>query len=144
MVLQFLNEVGQLISSQSGGKLKEYLPIEPQFAPAYNQIIQELRQAFPRPGRDATIEEEERIEKAVEDLCRSPLASAIENADGAVWTSFVGFMASYLMYLRDVDVGNLWQTYNMLQSLLEYVSSLPSGVSWCNIIDLLTCMLCNL
>ena len=117
--VQFLAEVGQLVTRQDGGKLKDFLPIEPQFAPAYNQIIQELRLAFPRPGRNAPLEEEEALEKAVEDMCRPALAQAIESPDGAVWTSFIGFMASYLGYLRDLDVGNLWETYNSLQTLLE-------------------------
>ncbi|KAI5285141.1 hypothetical protein KEM54_000790 [Ascosphaera aggregata] len=101
----FISAVGGLIQSRDGEKLQDYLQIEPPWPPIYNQLVAELRAVYPstHAKSEATI--------------LSKCEGLDQKAEG--WIAFPGFMKSYLMYLRDVDVGNLLETYNLLKALLK-------------------------
>ncbi|KAM0717929.1 hypothetical protein Q7P37_006261 [Cladosporium fusiforme] len=105
---QFLNQVNGLIAARNESKLADWLVLEPPFGPIYHQMIQELRQVFPKHK-----------ESALEDRCAQSLKAAQEGDQGSNWTSFTRFMVQYLGYLRDVssDASAYLETYNLLRDL---------------------------
>ncbi|KAF2455267.1 hypothetical protein BDY21DRAFT_307362 [Lineolata rhizophorae] len=105
---QFLGEIAAIVSRRDGAQLQDYLIIEPPYGALYNQMITELHQEYPL-GKEAFLE----------DKCAFILAEAQEGADGATWTMFIKFMVQYLTFLRDVNVENLLDTYNLLSELVQ-------------------------
>lgn len=105
---QFLNQVNGLIAARNESKLADWLVLEPPFGPVYHQMIEELRQVFPKHK-----------ESALEDRCAQSLKAAQEGDQGSNWTSFTRFMVQYLGYLRDVssDTSAYLGTYNLLREL---------------------------
>lgn len=105
---QFLNQVNGLIVARNESKIADWLVLEPPFGPVYHQMIEELRQAFPKHK-----------EAALEERCAQSLKAAQEGDQGANWTSFTRFMVQYLGYLRDVssDTSAYLETYNLLREL---------------------------
>ena len=115
---RLLSEISSIIRARDALKLRSYLVIEPPYAPIYDALITELRTTFPRApggGRDAGA-------NALEALCGAGLPEAREGLDGSPsWTAFVKFIVQYFTFLRDVDVRNLLETYNLLSELVQYV-----------------------
>lgn len=60
-----------------------------------------------------------------DDALEKKIVRAVKIIDGgddmevAAWTAFARFMVLYFGFLRDVDVGNLLETYNLLSELLQ-------------------------
>ncbi|KAI5307086.1 hypothetical protein KEM56_004807 [Ascosphaera pollenicola] len=100
----FISEVSTLIQSRDGAKLQDFLQIEPPWPPIYNQMVAELRSVYPSTGPQS------------DKLILSKCNIYEQVADG--WVTFPSFMKLYLTYLRDVDVGNLLETYDLLKALL--------------------------
>ena len=108
---RFLGEISRILRERNNTQLCEYLVIEPPFAETYNALIAELRNNY-RKGQNQ--------EDALETRCSNALPEAREGVDGSSsWTAFVKFMVHYLTFLRDVDVSNLLETYNLLSELLQ-------------------------
>lgn len=106
---KFLAEINTLLRQKDNTKLRDYLVIEPPFAQIYTTLIGEVRSSFPKGSEDGL---ENRVSNA--------LPTARDGIDGsASWTAFVKFMVQYLVFLRDVDVNNLLETYNLLSELLQ-------------------------
>lgn len=105
---QFLNQINGLINARNEAKIADWLVLEPPFGPTYLQMIQELRQAFPKHN-----------DAALEERCAQSLKAAQEGDQGSNWTSFTRFMVQYLGYLRDVssDASAYLDTYNLLREL---------------------------
>lgn len=106
---QFLNAINGFVKEQNETSLAEYLVIEPPFNPTYQQMIQELQQAYPKGS-----------EEALEEKCSKSLTVASNGLNGsATWTMFIKFMAQYLSYLRDVDAdpNKYLETYELLYEL---------------------------
>lgn len=111
---RFLGEISRIIREKNAQQLREYLVIEPPYADTYNTLISELRRVYQK-GR----------EDALEAKCSAALPEARDGIDGSSsWTAFVKFVVQYFSFLRDVDVGNLLETYNLLSELLQYVEPL--------------------
>lgn len=107
---KFLEETNNILLDKNGEKLQSYLVIEPPFNDPYNTMIAQIRQAFPKGSEDA-----------LEEKCNRKLTAAQEDSDGSSWAAFVKFIANYFVFIRDVDAGNLLDTYNLLSELQQYV-----------------------
>ena len=103
----FLSSVAGLIQNRDGVKLQDFLQIEPPLSPAYHEMIGELRRSYPRDGRN----DEQLLTK-----CESLVPST---ESGTSWSAFPLFLRLYLMFLRDVNVDNLLETYDLLKGLLK-------------------------
>lgn len=105
---QFLGEINRITTLKNSAQLSQYLIIEPPYAASYNTIISEVRRQYPKGSEDAL---ERKIVGAV---------GIIEGDDEtASWTAFARFLVLYFGFLRDVDVGNLLETYELLSELLQ-------------------------
>ncbi|KAI5297697.1 hypothetical protein KEM55_004357, partial [Ascosphaera atra] len=113
VVDNFISAVDQLIVAREGDKLQDYLQIEPEWPPIYHQMVAELRATYPvtTTGDKAADDANAKILEKCEVLGR-------ETDKKAAWIAFPAFMRMYLTYLRDVDVTNLLDTYNLLNGLL--------------------------
>jgi len=106
---KFLAEINTLLRQKDNAKIRDYLHIEPPYAQIYVTLISEVRSAYPKG-----------VEDGLETKVSNALPTARDGVDGSSsWTAFVKFMVQYLVFLRDVDVGNLLETYNLLSELLQ-------------------------
>jgi hypothetical protein len=104
----FLSSVAELVRSRDGAKLQDFLQLEPPLPPIYTQMISELRNRYPRDASNTETELQDLCEKLV------PQTDA-----GSQWSSFTTFMRLYFSFLRDVNVENLLETYDLLKGLLK-------------------------
>jgi hypothetical protein len=104
---RFLSAVAELVQNRDGVKLQDFLQIEPPLSPIYHEMIGELRRRYPRDGR----KDEELLAK-----CETLVPST---ESGSSWSAFPVFLRLYLMFLRDVNVDNLLETYDLLKGLLK-------------------------
>lgn len=105
---RFLSEISRLLRQKDGIQLQQYLIIEPPFSQQYQQIIQELRNAFPKSN-----------EEALEQKCSNALPEAREGEDDAPWTAFLKFVVQYFAFIRDVDTNSLLDTFTILSELVQ-------------------------
>lgn len=101
---KFLGEIGQLVTARDGTKLQDFLIIEPPYSQLYLAMIQELKLTFPYDN-----------DEGLEALCSKRLTLANEDE----WSSFSKFLVSYLTFIRDVNIENLLETYNLLSELVQ-------------------------
>lgn len=109
--ITFLTEISKLLAQKDSQKLAQFLIIEPPYPGSYDNIIQELRRAHPK-GSPNDVD-------TLEAKVSAQLSSLRDPDGGSSWAAFVKFMGVYLAFLRDVDVGNLLETYNLLSDLLQ-------------------------
>lgn len=110
---QFLAGIADLVRSRDGHKLQDFLQIEPPLPDIYRQMVDQLRQYYPQ-GQDAELQR--RCEGLVP-----------RTKGGGSWAAFPTFMKLYFTFLRDVNVDNLLETYNMLKGLLKWVFAVVLG-----------------
>ncbi|KMU81298.1 COP9 signalosome complex subunit 12 [Coccidioides immitis RMSCC 3703] len=103
----FLSGLQEIIRARDGAKLQDFLQLEPPLAPIYNQMVDELRQAYP----SASGKDERLLAK-----CESLLPAS---ASTSPWSAFPLFMRLYFTFLRDVNLDNLLETYELLRTLLN-------------------------
>jgi hypothetical protein len=109
---QFLSEINRITLSKDSAQLSQYLVIEPPYAASYNTIINELRTSYPKgPDSDAALEK--KIVKVVK------IIDGGDDVEVASWSAFSRFMVLYFGFLRDVDVGNLLETFGLLSEVLQ-------------------------
>ena len=106
----FLREVARILREKNGAQLQDYMVLEPPLPPLYNQMVSELKQAYP-------IFNEAPLENKIKDF----IPEYEEGDDGASNASFLTFVLKYLSFLRDVNVEQLVETHDMLKSLLKSV-----------------------
>lgn len=106
---QFLGEIAQIIQERNGGKLRDYLAIEPPFGNLYMQLVSELKQAYPN----------NHSQEALEAKCTSFISEYDDGEDGGSNLSFIALMVRYFVYLRDLNIENLVETHEMLKALLK-------------------------
>lgn len=105
---QFVSEISSILHEKNGLQLQNYLVIEPPYQDLYNTMITEIRHVFPKGS-----------EAALEVKCSAALIEARDKDDGLPWTSFSKLMVQYFGFLRDVNIDNLLETYNLLSELLQ-------------------------
>lgn len=109
----FLSGIADILLSRDGAKLQDFLQLEPPLSPIYNQMISELRQKYPRDsGKDAELLEQ------CEKLVPRP-ESGSGSGSGSQWPAFPPFMRLYFTFMRDVNLDNLLDTYDLLKTLLK-------------------------
>jgi nuclear mRNA export protein PCID2/THP1 len=104
---RFLTNIGELVSNRDGVKLQDFLQIEPPLPEIYWQMVMELKTHCP-PGSQGDAELLKRCEALVP-----------RTRGGTLWTAFPVFMKFYFSFLRDVNVENLLETYNLLKGLVK-------------------------
>lgn len=103
----FLASIAELVKERDGAKLQDFLQLEPPLPDIYQKMAMELRQYYP-PNTQGDTELLKRCEALVP-----------RNRSGPPWTAFPVFMKLYFAFLRDVNVENLLETYDMLKGLLK-------------------------
>lgn len=111
---RFLSGIADIVRSRDGAKLQDFLQIEPPLSEIYQQMLVELRQQYPSGSRKEA------------DLLRRCEGLVPRSKDSSSWIAFPTFMKLYFTFLRDVNVDNLLETYNLLKGLLKYVPT-PSS-----------------
>ncbi|KIW05546.1 uncharacterized protein PV09_03424 [Verruconis gallopava] len=118
---RFLEGISEIINRSDAEELRNWMPIEPAFPDIYNNIIQEMRSQFP-----ADPEKPAEVSSQLEEKVRPKLSSVLLT-NGDEWTGFAAFMCQYLVYLREVDPGNLLSTYRQLTELVSKCNSALSA-----------------
>lgn len=106
---RFLSDVTELVQSRNGPRLQDFLQIEPPLPDIYGQMVEELRRYYPS-GQQGDAELLRRCEA---------LVPRTKGGGGSSWTAFASFMKLYFTFLREVNVENLLETYNLLKGLLK-------------------------
>lgn len=109
VVDSFISSIADLIRNRDGAKLQDFLQIEPPLPPVYHDMIAEMRKQYPQNGKN----DDQLLGK-----CESVVPS------GGSWSAFPIFLRQYFTFLRDVNVENLLDTYDLLKALLKYVAML--------------------
>lgn len=103
----FLRSIAELTNERDGAKLQDFLQLEPPLPEIYQKMALELRQYYP-----ANTQGDAELLKRCEALVP-------RNRSGPPWTAFPVFMKLYFTFLRDANVENLLETYDMLKGLLK-------------------------
>ena len=104
---RFLGDIAAIVKEHNGTKLQDFLQIEPPLPSIYGQMVDELRHFYPS-GQSGDAELLRRCESLVP-----------RGKGNSSWTAFPAFMKLYLTFLRDVNLENLLETYNLLKGLLK-------------------------
>ncbi|CBF82076.1 hypothetical protein AN5337.2 [Aspergillus nidulans FGSC A4] len=104
---RFLTSLAEIVRDRDGAKLQDFLQIEPPLPDVYRQMVDELRQHY---ANGSTKEAE---------LLRRCEGLVPKSKGSSAWTAFPTFMKLYFCFLRDVNVDNLLETYDMLKMLLN-------------------------
>ncbi|OJJ50116.1 hypothetical protein ASPZODRAFT_89964 [Penicilliopsis zonata CBS 506.65] len=113
---RFLSSLADFVKTRDGPKLQDFLQIEPPLPPIYTQMVDELRQRYPAddPQSDAA------LLRRCEALVSGPRSKGGSGGSGAsTWTAFPTFVKLYFTFLRDVNLENLLETYNLLKALVN-------------------------
>ncbi|RAL03951.1 uncharacterized protein BO80DRAFT_462612 [Aspergillus ibericus CBS 121593] len=102
---RFLASLADLVKARDGSQLQDFLQLEPPLPDIYRQMVGELRQHYPSGPKEA-------------DLLRR-CEALVPKAKGVSWTAFPTFMRLYFTFLRDVNLDNLLDTYDLLKGLLN-------------------------
>lgn len=102
---KFLAGIADLVKARDGVKLQDFLQIEPPLPDIYRQMVDQLRQHYP-------LEQDAELQRRCEGLVP-------RTKGGSSWSAFPTFMRLYFAFLRDVNVDNLLETYDMLKGLLK-------------------------
>lgn len=105
----FCSEITELIRTRNGSRLQDYLQVEPPLPEVYTQMVTELRGRYPK---GAAGKEAELVKK-----CESLMPSRTRS--GSPWIPFPILMRLYFTFIRDVNVENLLETYELLKGLLK-------------------------
>ncbi|KAL4880621.1 hypothetical protein BJY04DRAFT_228266 [Aspergillus karnatakaensis] len=103
---RFLTSLAEIVRDRDGRKLQDFLQIEPPLPDIYGQMVDELRQKYPNATKEA-------------ELLRRCEGLVPKSKDSSSWSAFPTFMKLYFCFLRDVNVENLLETYDMLKGLLN-------------------------
>ena len=108
LTTKFLSSIRAFVFDQDGGRLRNFLLVEPPVPDSYFAMGQELRTGF-APGSKLL---EQLIERCLPD------ADDVPDGKGTPWPGFVAFMKDYLEFWRDVDFDDLLATHQQLSGLL--------------------------
>jgi hypothetical protein len=103
---QFFGEITEHVARREGEKLQDFLQVVPPFRDAYRLMRDELQHVFPKGKGDAPLLK--RCEAVV------PKGRGISS-----WPAFPVFLKLYLSYIRNVDIGDIPETYNALKTLFK-------------------------
>lgn len=107
---KFLGEISRILREHNGSQLQDYMVLEPPLPPLYNQIVTELKRAYPVFN---SVPLGHKVSQYIPDYD--------ESEDGGSNASFISFIIKYFTFLRDVNVQQLVETHDLLKSLLKSV-----------------------
>ncbi|PWY88242.1 hypothetical protein BO70DRAFT_369153 [Aspergillus heteromorphus CBS 117.55] len=102
---RFLSSIADLVKDRDGARLQDFLQLEPPLPDIYQHMSAELRQRYPTGPKET-------------ELLRR-CEALVPRSKGAPWGAFSTFMKLYFTFLRDVNVDNLLETYDLLKGLLN-------------------------
>lgn len=105
----FCSEITEIVQARNGNKLQDYLQVEPPLPEVYTQMVDELRRRYPK---GVAVKEADLVKK-----CESIMPSRTRSA--STWTPFPILIRLYFTFIRDVNVENLLETYELLKGLLK-------------------------
>ncbi|RDW58976.1 uncharacterized protein DSM5745_11182 [Aspergillus mulundensis] len=103
----FISSLSEIVRDRDGAKLQDFLQIEPPLPDVYTQMVDELRRKYPNESPKEA------------ELLRRCEGLVPKSKGGSTWTAFPTFMKLYFCFLRDANVENLLETYDMLKVLLN-------------------------
>ena len=106
MLDEFLNAVRDPVQRKDAERLRDILQVEPPLDESYNQVINELRNRYPK-GND------EGLSHICDDLAPP------HPEGGSSWGAFGEVIRRYLVFLRDLDLNSYLNIFNSLKSLLK-------------------------
>jgi len=105
---EFLGDLVKVLLAKDGIGLQHALILEPPLPPFYNAVVGELRQVYPAISQAL-------LEKKV----GSFIPERDEDNSGGSRAAFISFVVKYFSFLRDVNIGNLLETHDLLKALLR-------------------------
>lgn len=108
---QFLPGIDSIIKQRDGQQLCEWLVVDPPFSETYQAMILQLQ--------SIEVDDDDDDDDMFESKCRA----ALEEVDSQQWGAFIPFIVQYLLFLRDIDVDNLLEAYDLLSELLQLVNN---------------------
>lgn len=104
---RFITSLAEIVRDRDGAKLQDFLQIEPPLPDVYGRMVVELQHRYPNGSQKEA------------DLLRRCEGLVPKSKGGSSWTAFPTFMKLYFSFLRDVNVENLLETYDVLKGLLK-------------------------
>jgi hypothetical protein len=104
LLRRFLGVLDNVINTGNGGGLQELLPIEPPFNSDYIHMLEEISSSFSDP-------------QVLQEFIRDRI-NVSGGDDPDAWYAFPDFIVNYFNFIRDVNVENLLETYEMLSNLI--------------------------
>ncbi|BCS17317.1 uncharacterized protein APUU_10145A [Aspergillus puulaauensis] len=104
---RFITSLAEIVRDRDGAKLQDFLQIEPPLPDVYGRMVVELQHRYPNGSPKEA------------DLLRRCEGLVPKSKGGSSWTAFPTFMKLYFSFLRDVNVENLLETYDVLKGLLN-------------------------
>lgn len=101
---RFLAVLDNDINTGNGDALQKLLPIEPPFNSDYIHMLEEIRLSFSDP-------------QDLQEFIRDRI-NVSGGDDPDAWYAFPDFIVNYFNFIRDVNVENLLETYEMLSNLI--------------------------
>ena len=105
---EFLGDLVKVLLAKDGIGLQHALILEPPLPPFYNAVVGELKQVYPAISQAL-------LEKKV----GSFIPERDEDNSGGSRAAFISFVVKYFSFLRDVNIGNLLETHDLLKALLR-------------------------
>jgi hypothetical protein len=116
---KFLAGLARVANSGNAEELRNWLPIEPPFAPTYTKVIDELRLHFAPPTSTPNAFQASTNSQVDALILKTDSAlSSVRLSTGDEWSGFSNFVAQYLRFIRDVNPVNLLDTYDKLTDLM--------------------------
>jgi nuclear mRNA export protein PCID2/THP1 len=112
---KFCVEINNALRSGDGYQLLSIVQLEPPFGPIHEQLIRSLQ---------STVKTQEQLETIVRNHVSETRESEDEEGRPVPnWNPMVIFVASWMIFIRDVDVTNLLSTYEGLADLQQKANS---------------------
>jgi hypothetical protein len=112
LLYRFCTEINSILVAGNGEQLAEYLPIEPPYPPAYDDLVEEVMKDY--PWEWVPWDKNDPLDERLAEL----LPEAGEDEAGS-WTSMVKFISAWLSFLQIVDLTDLVDVYEALCALFE-------------------------
>jgi hypothetical protein len=108
--------VNHAIQASNADQLQAIVLLEPPFPPDHQELITSLRRRYPESDTGA--------EKRLEQLVRRVVTEVAESEDEEgrpvqAWGAMVTFLVGWMTTLRDMDLDNLVQLFQLLSDLQQ-------------------------
>lgn len=110
--------VNAAIAARNAVELQAIVLLEPPFPPAHQELIGSLQRKYPENDNAS----EHRLAQLVKRVVTETAESQDEEGRPVQsWSAMVTFIVRWMTFLRDMDVDNLVQLFQLLSDLQQYV-----------------------